>query len=109
MDNDTSETLTNAEIVTVNKDGTAPPGRRIGAEGAIEIWARPLARDATAFGFVNRGEEPAQAVVPFERLRLSPRQLIRDVWAHRNLDADANGLAVSVEPHVTAVFVCRPA
>ena len=109
MDETTVETLTNAELLAISQDPLGLPGRRIGADGGIEIWARPLDADAVAFAFLNRADDREEAVVSFERLGLSGPQHVRDVWAHEDLGVLEGSLTQSVEPHATNVLVCSPA
>lgn len=58
MDQKALEILTNKEIIAINQDSLGIQGFRLTNENNIEIWVKPLSKDAWAISFVNMNEEP---------------------------------------------------
>jgi alpha-galactosidase len=77
--------LTNREVIAINQDPAGIQGDRLGAEGQLEIWARPLADGSRAVGLFNRFAWPTDIEVDFLALGLSKKVHVRDVWAGKDL------------------------
>ena len=67
-------------------------------EGDLEVWMRPLSRNAYAIGLFNRGESSARTEVNWSALKLSGPFRVRDLWAHRDLGA-AQSYAAEATSH----------
>jgi alpha-galactosidase len=85
-------------FVGYEKPGFTPP-----LQGVLVI-AKPLADASVAIAFVNRDESTSQSsCVPLAAVGLNPysRAVVRDVWAGRNLTADAVGSVCTppIAPH----------
>jgi alpha-galactosidase len=52
--------ITDRDIIALNQDKLGVQGFRYGAQGGIEIFAKPLADGQWAFLFLNRSDRPAE-------------------------------------------------
>ena len=59
MTAETRALLTNAGVIAIDQDSLGKAGHRVGGDGSIEIWARPLAKGGEAIAYFNRSAEPA--------------------------------------------------
>lgn len=105
IDETTLATLTNAEIIAIDQDPLALPGRRLGADGAVEIWVRPLDGGALAVALLNRSDRSQRMEIALNRVGLSPEHRIRDPWGDEATDIVGRSLAGTIGPHATRVLV----
>jgi alpha-galactosidase len=84
--------LLNTEAIAVDQDPAGTPGRRLRAEGDVQVWARPLAGGGRAVVLLNAGDRPRTVGVRWPELGLpaGPAR-VRDLWAHKHLGAPAGG------------------
>ncbi|MBA3778199.1 MAG: alpha-galactosidase [Chloroflexi bacterium] len=108
MDRTTVEILTEPEIVAIDQDPLGLPGRRVGREGAVDVWARPLEGGRLAVALLNRSAGSVDVRIRSERLGLSGAHLVRDVWGHQPLGTLGTLIDRTLEPHATDVLVCTP-
>lgn len=87
MTPDIRDILTNREVIAVDQDKLGRQGFRVSKDGDLEIWKRPLAGGAVAVGLFNRGPAAASMSVRWSDLGIKNNPKIRDLWAHRNLQA----------------------
>jgi alpha-galactosidase len=92
--------LTNPEVIAIDQDREGRQGRRVSKSGDLEIWARPLFRDAQAVALFNRGTRPAEMTVNWLDLGLkSAPKKARDLWAHAELKLGGPTYAATVPAH----------
>ncbi len=72
--------LTNRHVIAIDQDPLGQQGRRLRAEGDVEIWTKPLAGGGQAIGVFNRGTAAAQVTIRCEEFTLCDAE-VRDVWA----------------------------
>lgn len=74
--------LTNPEMLAIDQDPLGVQGRRVRADGAVEVWAKPLSGGQAAILLVNRGAEPIEATATAAEVGLPPGSAYRltDVW-----------------------------
>jgi alpha-galactosidase len=85
LDDFTLGLLTNVEMIDVNLDTLGKQAGVVSKSGEIEIWAKDLEDGSKAVGLFNRGEREAVASARWEDLRLRGRQVVRDLWRHKDL------------------------
>jgi len=86
LDGPTLELATNRELLAVHQDPLGHQADRVRFKDAIEIWRKPLADGSSAVGVFNRGDSAVSATVEWRELDLGPTT-VRDLWAHRFIDA----------------------
>jgi alpha-galactosidase len=99
MTKETKEILTNKEVIAIDQDPLGKGGYRISKNGETEIWIKPLAKGDTALAFFNRGVSETEMSVKWNDLQIKGKSKVRDLWAHKDLLATADGLTVKVESH----------
>ena len=90
MTPDTLSVLANKEVIAIDQDALGLQGDRLWAEGAIEIWARPLSGGRKAIGLFNRNAGPLLIKLPLSKLGWRTAQA-RDVWTHKDLGTVHDG------------------
>lgn len=84
-----TQILTNREVIAIDQDKLGAPGFRVRKEGDLEVWKKPLS-GGVAVGLFNRGGAAARITVKWVEVGVtaaSPR--VRDLWAHKDIWADA--------------------
>jgi alpha-galactosidase len=106
MSKETTELLTNPEVIAIDQDPLGRAGHRVSREGELEIWTSPLADGRVAAGLFNRGAKPSSVTARWADLGLRGPVRVRDAWARKDLGSFADGFTVEVEPHgVALVFL----
>jgi alpha-galactosidase len=87
MSDQTRAILTNKDVIAIDQDKLGAQGFRIRQDGDQEVWKKPLS-DGVAVGLFNRGEAPAKISVKWSEVGFNaPGPQVRDLWAHKNIDA----------------------
>jgi len=104
MSPETVAILTNREVIAIDQDPLGKQGHRLRADGAIEVWARPLASGAQAVALFNRGQSPARISVRWSELGMQSAHTVRDVWTGRDVRGAGEEYSADVEPHGVALL-----
>jgi len=99
MSAETKAILMNREVIAIDQDPDAKPVKKILEQGSTVIAARPLSDNSLAVGLFNRGEAAATVVIRWADLGLQGSPLVRDLWAHQDLGAIADGFSAKVPSH----------
>jgi alpha-galactosidase len=97
LDAATLELVADREVLAINQDQLGRQAERIRSDDGLEIWRKPMADGSSAVGVFNRGTSSANASVEWRQLGLAPTS-VRDVWAHRSVDA-ADGWGAVIPSH----------
>ena len=102
--------LLNTEAVAVDQDVGGTPGRRVRADGAAQVWARPLADGSKAVVLFNAGDRPLTVTARRAELEIPPGPVhVRDLWAHKDLGGvDKEYVAPDLPPHGCALLKVTP-
>lgn len=86
MTKQTVEILTNKEIIALNQDTNLLQGKRIFSENNIEVWIKTTTNGKKkAIALLNRGDDEKIFKFDAQRLGISKKSKIRDLWLHQNL------------------------
>lgn len=86
MSPQTVEILTNKELVALNQDIRVVQARRVLSENNVEVWVKPLSQGQTkAVAILNRGGEEKAFTLSAERVGISPKSRLRDLWRHQEV------------------------
>lgn len=99
MSPQTLDILTNKEVVAVDQDAKGVQGRRIAAEGPLEVWSKPLADGGSAVGLFNRGESTNPITVRFSDLGIKGTATVRNLWTHKDLGTFTDHFTADVPLH----------
>ncbi len=99
--------LANPEVIAVDQDRLGLAGRRIAAEGPLEIWMKPLAGGRRALGLFNRSDSPLPITLRFRALGLPSRLRLRDLWRRQNLGVFHRRFTAQVNRHGVVLLLAR--
>ncbi len=83
--------LTNKEVIAIDQDALGRQGDRVYAEGAMEIWTKPLTNGRKAIGIFNFGETEGEVSLHMKDLGLKGQVTAHDVWAGKDLGRIGEG------------------
>jgi alpha-galactosidase len=86
LDPFTLDLLTNDDVLAVDQDELGQQGTRIGTDGPIDYYMKPMADGSKVLGIFNRGEHPTKA--PMKKLfywGLRGKLRARDLWRQQDL------------------------
>lgn len=99
LDEFTLGLLTNDEVLDVDQDSLAKMAVRVGPEGPLAVYAKPLDDGSMAVGLFNLGESPAPVSASWSELGLIGRQRVRDLWRQKDIGVFEGGFQAAVPPH----------
>jgi alpha-galactosidase len=101
MSTATRETLTNTEVIAVDQDPLVVQGRPVKKSGEIEVWSKPLqGKGVRAVALFNQGSTATDIAVSWADIGLADAPAtVRDLWAHADRGAHANGFSANVPAH----------
>jgi alpha-galactosidase len=109
FDKFTTALMTNHEVLEVNQDVLGRGASRIWQRERLELWARPLADGTIAAGLFNRGLQPVRMTATWKELGVTGRQVVRDLWLHKDLGTFSSEFSATVPAHGTIlVKIGRP-
>ncbi len=79
------QTLTAPEPIAVNQDPRGIQGYKVYDNGDHEIYNKPLADGTTAVLILNKGQQPADITLTFDKIGLNGAQPVRDLWTRKDL------------------------
>jgi alpha-galactosidase len=81
------EILLNREVIAIDQDKAGHQGFRVRQDGELEVWKKPLA-EGVAVALFNRGKDPAKMTVKWSEVGVtSSSPKVRDLWAHKDIEA----------------------
>jgi alpha-galactosidase len=91
--------LTNDEVLAVNQDILGSPARRVTQTKGTEIWVKELNDCSKAIGIFNRTTAVATIELDWNVAKLTGKQMLRDLWAHKYLGAFDGRYSANVPAH----------
>jgi alpha-galactosidase len=91
--------LTNPEVVAVDQDRLGAQGRRLLAEGPVEVWMKPLADGSKAVGLFNREQGTVRVAVSFPEIGVPGQATVRDLWERKDLGVFGGNFSAEVPEH----------
>ena len=85
MSDEIVKILTNKDMISVNQDILGKQGKRIRADGELEVWVKDLAGQRKAVALLNRSNKSADISVHWEEIEMSGKLNVRDLWKHEDL------------------------
>lgn len=85
MSDTVTKVLTAPEVIAVNQDPRGHQGYKIFDNGKQIIYNKPLSDGTTAVLLFNKDTIPADITIRWDQIGLSGKQLVRDLWAGKNL------------------------
>ena len=99
LDEFTANLISNPEVIEINQDLLGRQAVRVGKEGAIEVWSRPLYDGTTAVAVFNRGQVAAAGTVKLKDLGITGRQRVRNLWLRQEQGFQQDEFNITVPSH----------
>jgi alpha-galactosidase len=102
--------LTNKEVIAVDQDSLGREGERVGKNGNLEVWAKPLKDGSRAVVLFNRGGTEERITAAWDALGY-PDHLaasVRDLWQHKDLGKFTGKFSSSVASHSVVMVTVKP-
>jgi alpha-galactosidase len=101
----TIKMLTNTAVIQVDQDHLGIQGTRVGEEGSVEIWVKPLTDGARTVAMLNRGStELALSTTPGTiQIADARRYAIENLWTHTTITTTGE-IPARVAPHAAALY-----
>jgi hypothetical protein len=96
--------LTDDEVLAVNQDILANPGRRIRNKDNVDIWIRDLFDGSKALALFNRSGRAEEAEVTWQELGLAGPQRVRDLWKRKDLGVAEDRVVLQLPSHGAALL-----
>jgi alpha-galactosidase len=80
MSPETKSILLNKDVIAIDQDPLGKQGDRVNADGPFEVWSKPLQNGDIAVGLFNRGHDSEEMSLPLEKLGLTAKCKVRNVW-----------------------------
>jgi hypothetical protein len=87
--------LTAPEIISVNQDPRGFQGYKVYQEGSLEIFNKPLTDGTTAVLLLNKGDKSADITITWDKIGLSGKQRVRDLWNRKDLGEFADSFTAA--------------
>ena len=79
--------LTNDEVLAINQDELGAQAVRVGTNGAVDFYLKPLADGSFAFGAFNRGETETKVnLKKYHVMGLPVNAMARDLWRQKVIE-----------------------
>jgi alpha-galactosidase len=111
MTQDTASILMNKEVIAIDQDALGRQGDRLGAEGPLETWWKPLKGDRkgewkAAIAIFNFGDTAGVSGVPLG-LDRGGTMIARDVWSGKDLGKIDSNWRTTIPRHGVVLLVVR--
>lgn len=104
MTKQTTEILTNKEVIAVDQDKLGKQGYTIIDRQDFEVYMKPLSDGGTAICLFNRGNKLKDVNINWSDLKISNDFKIRDLWKHENVGTTAIAFKASIPQHDVIVL-----
>jgi alpha-galactosidase len=103
MSDETKAILMNHDVIAIDQDSLGRQGRRIWAQGPLEIWVKDLAKDKHALAFFNRGESELTFPSLPKVLAVYEKKSYEDLWTKDKVDLTA-ATTIRIPSHGVKLF-----
>jgi len=107
MSAETLAILTNPEVIAIDQDPKGVQAHWAWQVGPYEIWAKPLADDATAALLINRGEDNERITANWKDIGVNGSKTVRDLWARKDLGQFNDSFSADVPRHGVVLVKLR--
>ena len=89
----------NKDAIAVDQDKLGKQGYRVSAQGATEIWEKPLSDGSKAVGLFNRGDSASAITLDLKSVGFGDGAKLHDIWAGKDVMATGGSYTVQVPTH----------
>ncbi len=91
--------LSNDEVLAIDQDALCKQAVNVSKQGPLEVYRKELEDGSLAVGLFNRGTSGASVTAKWSDLKLSGKQVVRDLWRQVDLGDFDDSFTASVKPH----------
>lgn len=107
LDDFTLSLLSNDEVIAVDQDSLARPGRRASLDEGGEVWAKDMEDGTKAVGLFNRGESERTVRAKWADLGLRGKHAVRDLWRQQDLGKFSAEFHATVPRHGVVLVLVK--
>ena len=105
MTKQTIDILTNKEIIALNQNTDLLQAQRIFSENNVEVWMKTsISGKKIAVALLNRGDDENKFKLESQRLGISKRNKIRDLWLHKSIGKIGTETIFTIPKHGIVVL-----
>lgn len=106
LDEFTLNLLTNDEVIDIDQDPLGKSALPVDKTPLYQVWVKELEDGNKAIGIFNLDKNAQQITVDLEKVGLSGKQTVRDVWRQKNIGKFDKTFTTNVQSHgVTLIKV----
>jgi alpha-galactosidase len=109
LDDFTKGLLTNDEVIDIDQDTLCKQATLVSKQGQNLVYAKLLEDGSLAVGLFNRGPMESPVAAQWSDLKISGKQVVRDLWRQKDLGAFDGSFSSPVGPHGVVLLKIRPA
>jgi alpha-galactosidase len=107
LDDFTMNLLTNDEVIAIDQDPLGKQGTAVLKDANYQVIVKELEDGSKAVGLFNLTENDLKISTPWDALKLSGKQLVRDVWRQKDLGVFTDKFESLVPPHGVVLVKIR--
>ena len=107
FDDFTLALLTNAEVLAIQQDRLATPGKSVKYDEKQEIIVKPLYNGDVAVGMFNMSEVTDTITIDWETIGVQGTQMLRDTWRQTNIGKYKDKFSAVIPSHGNVLIVMR--
>ncbi|MFI3321869.1 MAG: putative Ig domain-containing protein [Rikenellaceae bacterium] len=107
MDDFTVALLSNREVLQIQQDRFASPGKSVVATSEVEIIVKELYNGDKAVGIFNLGTEEGSFTVDWNTVGVTGVQKLRDAWRQTDIGKYKDSFTAVVPSHGNVLFVMK--
>ncbi len=108
LDPFTLSLITNDEVLDIDQDSLVKQATCVSKNGDLEVYAKPLDDGTWPVGLINRGEASADVALNLEDLKLTGKQVVRDLWRQKDSGTFDQKFSSAVAPHGVVLLRITP-
>ena len=109
LDDFTKGLLTNDEVIDIDQDTLCRQATIVAKQEQALVYAKPLEDGSFAVGLFNVGPMESPVSVQWSDLKISGRQVVRDLWRQKDLGVFDGSFSSPVGRHGVVLLKIRPA
>jgi alpha-galactosidase len=100
--------ISNDDVLDIDQDSLGKQAVRVGGEGDLKVYAKPLDDGSLAVGLFNAGVTGATVTANWRDLKLTDKQDVRDLWRQKDLGLFTDKFEATVGPHGVVLLRISP-
>jgi len=109
LDDFTLGLLTNDEVLEIDQDPLCKQGIKVSGKGSLDVYEKPMEDGSVAVGLFNRGAGEATITATWADLKLTGKQIVRDLWRQKDLGVYSDKFEAPVASHGVVLLGIKPA